>query len=214
MIPLDFSPMRRKDGERVVTENKPSPLNEEGVEQAKPAPEPIRKRTKDELYGAISRICRGECFMSIPVDLEKDADVVLSDGIRELLHLRDENEQQAATIRELQQQLAASRCNVKNADRRFMDAVAHPEEWSRLRARLLQNEAILGRYPWSQPGATTTTEAEDTETVTYEGEFRCSECGKANPPTARAMRDEDGKVTGFKCHPNCTPAPIKTEVGE
>lgn len=48
----------------------------------------LKHRTEEELRDALSRFIHRKSVMSIPVDLERDADIILSDGISELIELR------------------------------------------------------------------------------------------------------------------------------
>ena len=49
-----------------------------------------RQRTEEELRGALQRFINREQVMTIPVDMEHDADIIISDGISELISLREE----------------------------------------------------------------------------------------------------------------------------
>lgn len=75
-----------------------------GTRQYKP-------RTEEELRDALRRFINRESVMTIPRDLERDADIILSDGINELIKLRGDRRllldaaREAAWLREVQKRL-------------------------------------------------------------------------------------------------------------
>ena len=48
----------------------------------------FQQRTEEQLRAALSQFCHGKASLSVPVDFERDPDMILSDGITELMVLR------------------------------------------------------------------------------------------------------------------------------
>lgn len=53
-----------------------------------------------------------------------------------------------AKVAEQESELAAARRNGDRTHRQLMDALAHPEDYTKMRARLLAREAVIGHNPW------------------------------------------------------------------
>lgn len=72
--------------------------------------------------------------------------------------------------------------------------------------RMLTQQRDLLRahvYAGMPPGTLCNGDDLNLETLTYEGPYQCMDCGKVDPPKAKVIQDESGKVIGFKCLPTC-----------